>query len=242
MYVDNNLLIVEKAPISRTSVLMSSHPVALVTTVGRVNGKAIPGVAVIATCLDTSYRPPYVSFSTAVLQHLVGEPKGARRQHTNTYLNVRQNGSFVVNLPGVSLVSKMDILAYPYRRKEYRDKIEAAGLTKVNPFELSCHGLYPPLIAECLAHLECEVVDIHRPKGSDHYTVTGRVVACSYACSLDPMWSERLRTTWDDVRKNLAERTWHHFGRSEQGGERFVLTGQAKRIPTKLRFHLEQGK
>lgn len=242
MYETNNVTKI-KVPASWTSILMSTHPVVFLTTIGRVRGKIVPGVAVIATCLDTSYRPPYVSFSTAVYQHLVGKMKTGKREHTNTYLNICQNRLFVVNLSGIELASKMDILARPYPRKECQDKIETAGLAKVEPFYLSRHrSLYPPLIGECLAHLECEVVDIHRPRCSDHYTVTGRVIGCSYESLLDPWWPERLCDSPDDIRRNLAEKTFHHFGCSQKGSERFVLTGKSQRIRTILRFHLEKTK
>lgn len=238
MYETNDDWFKCKKPVSWTSVLMSTHPVVFVTTIGKVGDKIVPGVAVIATCLDTSYRPPYVSFSTAVYQHLVNKMKTGGRRHTNTYLNIRQHRLFVVNLPSIELISKMDILARPYRREECKDKIEAAGLRKVEPFCLHRHhNVYPPLIGACLAHLECEVVDIHRPKGSDHYTVTGKVVSCSYSRRLE---GERERPTIDDIRKNLAERTWHHFGRSQSGGERFLLTGMSQKVKTNLRFCLEK--
>jgi len=233
MYKKNNDKFLREVPVDWASGLMSTHPVVFITTVGRVKGKVVPGVAVIATCVDTSYQPPYVSFSTAVYQHLTGETKTDKRGHTNTYLNLCQNRLFVVNLPGIELVEKMDILAQPYPRKEYRDKIKVAGLTAIEPFCLGQHhSLYPSLIKECLAHLECEVVDIHRPKGGDHYTVTGKVVSCSYVSSLGP--------SSDEIRLNLAERTFHHFGRNQEGNERFVLTGKSLYVKTNLRFHLEK--
>lgn len=228
------------APVNQTSLFMSSHPVVLVTTAGRVNRKVVPGVAVIATCLDTSYCPPYVSFSTAVYQHSVdGRETGRRR--TNTYLNIRQNGLFIVNLPGEEFHKKLDVLARPHLREECYDKIEAAGLTKLEPFALCQHEIYPPLIEECLAYLECETVDIHRPKGSDHYTVTGKVVACAYDVpELDPHYGVPEHDQWDWVRRMLGEKTFHHLGPAGEKGRYLLIRSEALKVPTELRFHLEK--
>ncbi len=129
----------------------------------------------------------------------------------NTYLNILQNGLFVVNTPDKSLLPKLDIIAYPYRRQFLEDKIEKAGLTMLSPFVLpSSYSAYPPLIKECLAHLECIVVDIHRPNGSDHYIVTGRVIGASYDESL----GDNIDDNIDDFRNRLVERIFHHFGSS----------------------------
>ncbi|MBI2499212.1 flavin reductase family protein [Candidatus Woesearchaeota archaeon] len=193
---------------SWTKYLLVTHPVEFITTIGRVSGRVIANVAPFATCLDTSYEPPYVTFSAALRQHSIGgqiQSKGKM----NTYLNIRQNGLFIVNVPRISLLDVMDIIAYPYSRKGLEDKLEKAGLTKLRPFVLSRkHEIYPPLIGECLAHLECEVVDIHRPAESDHYNITGRVVGASY--------DESLGDEIDEIRVNLAKFIFHHFGANSE--------------------------
>ena len=125
----------------------------------------------------------------------------------NTYLNILQNGLFVVNTPDKSLLPKLDIIAYPYRRQFLEDKIEKAGLTMLSPFVLpSSYSAYPPLIKECLAHLECRVVDIHRPVSSDHYMITGHVIGASF--------DKDLGNNFDEIRHNLVGRVFHHFGSS----------------------------
>lgn len=197
-----------------TKYLLTTHPIEFITTIGRVNGKIMPNIAPFATCLDTSYEPPYVTFSAALRQHGV-HSKHQGNHKMNTYLNIRQNGMFVVNVPGADLLPVLDTIAYPYKRKELEDKIEKAGLTKLNPFVLSKEEHYPPLIAECLAHLECQTVDIHRPAKSDHYNITGEVLGASYDASLG------LRL--DEIREKIVKRHFHHFGSvSEKQGLRFV--------------------
>ena len=195
-----------QVPIERTSHLLVTHPIEFITTIGRVKGKLMPNIAPFATCLDTSYRPPYITFAAALKQHAI---QGYQQTNSrmNTFSNIRQNGLFVVNVPGKKLLSLLDTIAYPYQRKKLEDKIDKAGLTKIEPFVLSEHEIYPPLIEECLAHLECETVDIHRPKKSDYYLITGRVVGASYDESLGED---------DEVRLNLARNVFHHFGASSE--------------------------
>lgn len=191
---------------SWTKYLLVTHPVEFITSVGRVNGKLKTNIAPFATCLDTSYHPSYVTFAIALKQHAIqGQPQTNSRM--NTYLNIRQNNLFIVNVPDKSLLSILDIVAYPYQRRDLEDKIMKARLTKLNPFVLSrYYKIYPPLIDECLAHLECEVVDIHRPKGSDHYLITGKVVGASY--------DKKLGDNIDEIRNSLIKRVFHHFGAS----------------------------
>src|SRR3989344_867021 len=159
------------APIGWTKYVMTTHPIVFITTIGKVGKRLIAGVAPFATCLDTSYEPPYVTFSAACRQHsIAGGP--IKKGKMNTYLNILQYKTFIVNIPGRDLLKKMDVVAVPYDREEYRYKISLAGLTKAEPVQLSVNKIYPPLIEECLVHLECKVVDIHRPKGSDHWNIT----------------------------------------------------------------------
>lgn len=233
-----NYLIVYEKPASKIQVppswakhLLSTHPVVFITTVGLVEGKEIPGVAAFATCLDTSYEPPYVTFSTAAKQHsVVGGSKN--EGEPNTLTNIKQNGFFVVNVPGKNLIEKLDIIAFPYERDSYLDKLGLAKLTKQEPFALSGKTCYPPLIGECLAHLECEVVDIHRPEGSDHFNVTGRVLAASY--------DKQLGDNLDEMRLSLAKQIFHHFGSDPKTQERYFAFLEVSKRPGSLVFQLEK--
>ncbi len=224
-----------EVPIGWTKHLMTTHPVVFITTIGEVNGELIAGIAPFATCLDTSYEPPYLTFSAAIKQHsILGGPINTGEM--NTLLNIRQFPYFVVNVPGYTLLKSMDIVAMPYDRKDYRDKIELAGLTKLQPFRLSKNLIYPPIIEECLAHLECEVVDIHRPQGSDHWNITGKVVGVSY--------DQKLGQGIDEIRLNLVNQNFHHFGSNTKNhSERYIAsTSEVIRMPNALIFKLEEHK
>lgn len=229
---------------SWTKYLLTTHPVEFITTIGRVNSKLKTDIAPFATCLDTSYEPPYIQFSCAVRQHVAygQRPTNAKM---NTYLNIRQNGLFIVNVPPREILTAhpkdrwpihlLDIVARPYPRRKLEDKILLAKLTKTTPFVLSeKYDVYPPLIEECLAHLECETIDIHRPKNSDHYNITGMVVGTSY--------DKSLGNELDGIRHNLIRRVWHHFGsRSSDPSKRLIGSIIPSEIDTELTFHLEKN-
>ncbi|MEK6825485.1 MAG: flavin reductase [Nanoarchaeota archaeon] len=217
---------------SWTKYLLTTHPIEYISTIGRVKGRVMTNVAPFATCLDTSYNPPYVQFSCALQQHAV-QGQAQQKSRMNTYSNILQNGLFIVNIPHQELLEQLDTIAYPYKREELEDKIAKAHLTKMKPFVLpKKYSVYPPLIGECLAHLECVVLDIHRPKGSDHYNITGEVIGASY--------NQSLGNNPDDVRLNLVKQTFHHFGASSQKpSERYIGSIQSTTRQA-LTFKLEE--
>src|SRR3989338_4273264 len=219
---------------SWTKHLLATHPVQYITTVGKVNRRLMTNIAPFATCLDTSYDPPYVTISVHTRQHsIIGQPKNKGRM--NTHSNIIQNGLFIVNTPGAELLNVLDIVAIPYERQKLEDKIQKACLTKGVPCVLpKDHDVYPPIINECLAHLECEVIDIHRPRGSDHYNITGKVVGASYDVSL----GEDL----DEVRKHIAERSFHHFGPvSGNPTQRYIAMSSLFTIQNETRLLVEKN-
>lgn len=206
-----------------TKYLLLTHPIQFITTLGKVRRKLETNIAPFATCLDTSYNPPYVTIAAFIHQHT---PSGEQpiKGKMNTYLNIKQNGLFIVNTPGRELINKLEILAYPYKRGYAEDKIEKSQLTKATPFVISqTHEIYPPLIQQCLAHIECETIDIHRPQGSDHYLITGRVVGASYDKSLGKSIKK--------VREKLVKKVFHHFGQSGKN-ERWIAYLKPKKITT----------
>lgn len=222
-----------EAPVSWTKHFMSTHPVVFITTIGIINNKLITGIAPIATCIDTSYEPPYITFSTAIKQHsLVGGL--TNKGQTNTFLNIKEFGSFIVNIPPKKLIKELDILCFPYNRKNYKDKIKRAGLNKIQPIKLSSKKIYPPIIKECLAHIECEVVDIHQPPKSDHYNITGKVVGVSY--------DKNLGKDLDKIKINLARKIFHHFGSSGNQKERYIGFVRTSKRKSSLIFRLEKTK
>jgi flavin reductase (DIM6/NTAB) family NADH-FMN oxidoreductase RutF len=228
---------------SWTKYLLTTHPVEFITTIGEINGTLRTDVAPFATCLDTSYDPPYVQISCAIKQHVAHGEKPTNAK-MNTYLNIRQNGLFIVNVPSIELLFEdtqgrwpshlLDIVAEPFPRRKLKDKIALANLTKIIPFVLpKKHRIYPPMLQEGLAHLECEVIDLHRPHKSDHYNITGKVVGASYDSSLG--------TDLEEVRSNLTKKIWHHFGsKSYDPSKRLIASMQTFELDTKVSFHLEK--
>ncbi len=229
---------------SWTKYLLTTHPVEFITTIGKIGGELKTDIAPFATCLDTSYEPPYVQISCATKQHVAHGEKPTNAK-MNTYLNIKQNGLFIVNVPPRELLygncegkwasGLLDIVAQPYPRNKLKDKIALANLTKLKPFIFpQQHEVYPPLIEECLAHLECETIDIHRPRGSDHYNITGKVVGASY--------DESLGKDIDAIRKSLVMRIWHHFGSgTDNPNKRLIAYTRPLEIDTELTFHLEKN-
>src|SRR3989344_4961239 len=95
---------------SWTKYLLTTHPVEFITTVGKIKGRLMPNIAPFATCLDTSYEPPYITFSASLRQHGINS-KHQGDYKMNTYLNIKQNGMFIVNVPDRSLLEILDIVA-----------------------------------------------------------------------------------------------------------------------------------
>jgi flavin reductase (DIM6/NTAB) family NADH-FMN oxidoreductase RutF len=189
---------------------------------------------VLLLALIPAIPPPYITFSACVKQNSVGEVEMTGK--LNTYANIEQAPLFIVNIPGKDLLSKIDTIAYPYNREDYIDKIAKAGLTKIEPFELNkANTHYPPLIKECLAHFECEVIDIHRPKASDHYNITGKVVGVSY--------DAKLGKELDEIRINLVHQSFHHFGSNTKNfSERYMAFETVEKMKTDIIYKLEKKK
>ena len=227
---------------SWTKHIMGTHPIVLISTIGRVRRKLIPGLAPFATCLDTSYDPPYVTFAAAKRQHSV-EGRSSKKGYMNTVLNIRQNGLFVVNIPHwihFEVAFLLNTLACPHNRSEYKDKFDMVYLTKVEPFKLSRHPVYPPLVGECVAHLECEAIDMHLPKGSDHYLITGRVVAAS--CAKDFVEGDNEDQILESLELRLAQEAWHHFGLKPGTNLRYFTRNQDIFTLSSMRFDMERPK
>lgn len=99
----------------------------------------------------------------------------------DTYMNAQTTRQFVVNVPGADLVPKLHALA---RRgtASWEDELRRAGLAAIPSAKVR-----PPRVAECRAHLECEVTLLHetsdetdlRAKTQSDVLVVGKVVAAS---------------------------------------------------------------
>lgn len=221
------------APISWTKHLLTTHPIEFISTVGRINRELVADVAPFATCLDTSYDPPYVTFAVSLRQHSTLREE-QRNSKMNTYLNIKQNGLFVVNVPGSHLIPCLDHISRPCYRENLKYKVKESSLTMISPyFLLEKHQVCPPLIKECLAHLECKTVDIHRPRKSDHYLITGGVLGISY--------DESLGRDLHDIKTNLVNRVFHHFGTTpETPSIRHIATLEPDCYRTNVLFKAEK--
>ncbi|MCX8204963.1 MAG: flavin reductase family protein [Candidatus Nezhaarchaeota archaeon] len=129
------------------------HPrhVVLVTCCGR-DGRA--NVVTLAWSMPTSFRPPMVALSIAPERF--------------SHRLIEETGEFVVNVPTVELLSKVYFAGTKSGRDV--DKLKEAGFA-VKP----ARRVRPPVIEECIAHLECRVV--HRVATGDHTLFVGEVVA-----------------------------------------------------------------
>jgi flavin reductase (DIM6/NTAB) family NADH-FMN oxidoreductase RutF len=109
---------------------------------------------------------------------------------------IAESGQFVINVPPFSLLKETMYCGTVSGRDG--DKFKGAGLTR-EPAQI----VSAPLIAECIGHLECKVVN--QVTAGDHTLFMGEVVAASAAVGL-----------WDEVWQVDQEeaRTIHHLGGS----------------------------
>jgi len=222
-----------KAPLNWTKHLLPAHPIVYVTT---VSDGGIDNCAVFATCEDTSYNPPQVSFASSIKQHRVIDfPHGKIEESViqDTLSNIRNNGRFIVNVPGINLARHMKELSYPYPPEI--DETEKAGLTKRSAPNFSLGRPCPKIIEECLAHLECELVSygIFRPRKSDHYLVTGRVIGVSY----DSLLGSEL----DEIKRNLVSQVFFQIGASPKPNTRYIGRMTLEELPDTLIFESERN-
>lgn len=137
--------------LSYASRLLHPRSVVIVTCAGkygRVNA------ITLAWTTPTSFNPPMVALSIAPQRY--------------SHRLIEETGEFVVNVPTVELMDQ----AYLIGSKSGRDvdKLKLAGLTL-----LPAKTVKPPIIKECVAHLECKTVT--KVVTGDHDLFVGRVLA-----------------------------------------------------------------
>lgn len=145
------------------------HPrhVVMVTCCDR-EGRA--NAITLAWSMPTSFNPPMVVISVAP----------SRFSHRL----IEETGEFVVNVPTVELMEKVYLIGTKSGRDV--DKLGLAKLT-VKP----ARKVKPPIIDECVAHLECRVVN--QVATGDHTLFIGEVKA-AYAeeeVFKDKMWNPK---------------------------------------------------
>ena len=131
------------------------HPrlTVLVTSIGK---KGKPNIITLAWTMPTSFAPPMVAISVAPERH--------------SHDLISESGEFVVNIPTMEIV-KETLFCGRNSGRNY-DKFTETGLTQI-PAKKVC----PPLVKECVFHLECKVVN--DVETGDHTVFIGEVVVAS---------------------------------------------------------------
>jgi flavin reductase (DIM6/NTAB) family NADH-FMN oxidoreductase RutF len=177
-----------KVPIAldRAHRLIGPGPVVLVT----VARKGKVDITPIGWVMPVSTRPPLVAI--AVYEgNLINEL-------------IRAAGQFVLNVPSLDLVKQVQYCGTVSGRDV--DKFQMTGLHQAEPEEVDT-----PLIEECLAHLECALVDVITP--GDHGIFIGQIVSAQAE-------EEAFKDSWlDRVEREL--RPILHIG-----GTQFTTFGE----------------
>jgi flavin reductase (DIM6/NTAB) family NADH-FMN oxidoreductase RutF len=139
----------EEIPISMANRLINNGATILVTT-------PHPNIVTIAWQMPVSHKPMLVAISLA---------KG----HFSHKL-IEDSGEFVINLPNISLLEKVNFCGKVSGREV--DKFKETGLTPI-----PANRVDSPLIEECIGHIECKVVEVV-PAG-DHTIFIGEVLSAS---------------------------------------------------------------
>lgn len=163
-------------PLSRAPRLLEPQPLLLVTAQRR---DAI-NVATIAWACNVSREPPLVGF--------------ALHPSRWTYELILESEVFVLNIPDAEYLRHTAYCGSVSGRDQ--DKFAACGFHTAIGTRVEC-----PIIEECIAHLECGLVDIWQ-RDSDHAFLIGEVLAASV-----------VEGYFDEVWKLPAEvQLIHHYG------------------------------
>ena len=177
----------KEVPLSQVHRLLAPRPVCLLTT--RYKGQV--NVMTIAWVCPVSLEPPLVVMAV----------------HPSCYTHdmLRRSEECVLNIPGRPLVEQ--VLRCGTASGQDLDKIASLGLTLE-----SGHRLEVPWIGECLAHLECAVVDLVAP--GDHTVFVAEVLGG---------WAEEeaFDTVWLAPEDGEELLPLHHLG-----GRQFCLMGE----------------
>jgi flavin reductase (DIM6/NTAB) family NADH-FMN oxidoreductase RutF len=125
----------EKLSVVLSSACRLLHPMhtVLVSYIGKT-GK--PNIITLAWAMPTSIDPPLVAISVRPSRH--------------SHALIEETGEFVVNIPTMEIV---DATLFCGRKSgKYHDKFKETGLTP-----LPAKKVKPPIIKECVAHLECKL-------------------------------------------------------------------------------------
>jgi len=112
-----------------------------------------PNIITLAWCMPVSVEPPLLALSIRPTRH--------------SYKMIKETREFVINVPTMSIV-KETLFCGRRSGKQY-DKFKETGLTP-----LPARMVKPPIIKECVAHLECK---LHRRiTVGDHDIIVGGIL------------------------------------------------------------------
>lgn len=142
----------EKVGVSASSAYRLLHPMhtVLVSCIGK-DGK--PNIITLAWAMPTSINPPLIVVSIAPSRH--------------SYALIEETKEFVVNIPTLKILE--ETLFCGRRSGRDHDKFKETNLTP-----LPAKKVKPPIIKECVAHLECKLYE--QITTGDHALFVGEIV------------------------------------------------------------------
>jgi len=138
----------------------------------------LPEQVVLVTTVDSG-GTPHVATKTRFSVISYGPPTIivlACRVEYKTAANLKETGQFVINIPGDDLVATSWVIGMEPQLHGV-SLFDEHGLTRIPATKLK-----PPRIAECRAHLECEVMEL-KPLGGE-IAAFGRIEAASINASI----------------------------------------------------------
>ncbi|MFQ5975027.1 MAG: flavin reductase family protein [Candidatus Hydrothermarchaeales archaeon] len=142
----------DKTDVPKPSVYRMMHP-RLTIMVTSVDKEGTPNIITLAWSMITSFKPLMLAISVSPDRYSHGL--------------IKESGEFTVNIPTMDIL-KETLLCGRVSGREY-DKFKITGLIP-EPAE----NVKPPLIKECIAHLECRVKDTM--KTGDHTIFAGEIL------------------------------------------------------------------
>ncbi len=133
--------------------LLYPRQIVLITSFGRYNGTEKDNISTIAWSMPTSFAPELIAISM--------------NNASLTCELIEETGEFVVNIPSFDMKDK--VLLCGTKTGVDIDKFKEAGFTPI-----SAEKVAPKLIKECLANIECSVVD--SIKTGDHTLFIGKII------------------------------------------------------------------
>jgi flavin reductase (DIM6/NTAB) family NADH-FMN oxidoreductase RutF len=132
-------------------------PVYLISTMDK-NG--ILNIAPYGMVMPSSYKPLIINVGSA--------------KNRDTYRNILETNEFVLNVPSIELLRKVNKTADPIPSN--KDEFIHANLTPIKSLVVK-----PPRIEECKSHLECETIWIKDVSinAENRVIITAKVVALS---------------------------------------------------------------